>query len=57
MLELVAAGLQNSEIAGRLFLSVKTVDSHLASILRKLGARTRREAAVTAASRGLVEVR
>jgi DNA-binding CsgD family transcriptional regulator/tetratricopeptide (TPR) repeat protein len=57
VLELVAAGLQNSEIAGRLFLSVKTVDSHLASILRKLGARTRREAAVTAASRGLVEAR
>jgi DNA-binding CsgD family transcriptional regulator len=57
VLALVAEGLQNSEIAGRLFLSVKTVDTHVASILRKLGVRSRGEASVAAMSRGLLEPR
>jgi len=57
VLALVAEGLQNSEIAARLFLSVKTVDSHVASILRKLNVRSRGEASVAAVSRGLLEGR
>ncbi len=40
---LAVAGLQNREIAARLFMSVKTVEAHLTRIYRKLGVRTRVE--------------
>jgi DNA-binding NarL/FixJ family response regulator len=40
---LAVRGLQNREIAGRLFMSVKTVEAHLTRIYRKLGVRTRVE--------------
>ena len=53
MLRLVADGLRNREIADRLFLSTKTVDHHVSAILRKLGTRTRGEAAVRALQLGL----
>jgi DNA-binding NarL/FixJ family response regulator len=42
---LVAAGKRNREIAGDLFVSVKTVESTLRSIFRKLGIRSRVELA------------
>jgi DNA-binding CsgD family transcriptional regulator len=45
VLALIAEGLRNTEIAGRLFISAKTVDHHVSAILAKLGARTRGEAA------------
>lgn len=42
---LVAAGQTNKEVAGELFLSVRTVESHLSRIYRKLGLRSRTELA------------
>jgi DNA-binding CsgD family transcriptional regulator len=44
VLDLVAAGSTNAEIATRLFVSPKTVEQHVSAILAKLGTRTRREA-------------
>jgi DNA-binding CsgD family transcriptional regulator len=41
--ELVAAGKTNREVANTLFISVKTVDSNLTRIYRKLGVRSRTE--------------
>jgi len=54
VLPLLAAGLRNREIGARLFLSPRTVDHHVAAILRKLGARTRGEAASEAVRLGLL---
>jgi DNA-binding CsgD family transcriptional regulator/tetratricopeptide (TPR) repeat protein len=53
VLRLVVDGLRNAEIAERLYLSVKTVDHHVSAILRKLGVRSRGEAATTAVTQGL----
>ncbi len=50
VLELVAQGLANKEIATALFISEATVKVHIRHILEKLGVRTRTEAAVIAAS-------
>ncbi len=42
---LLADGLSNKEIGGRLFISVHTVDSHVRSILNKLGVNSRAQVA------------
>jgi len=48
VLELVAQGLSNANIAAHLYLSTRTVDHHVSSILQKLGAVTRAEAVAVA---------
>ncbi len=53
VLALLNEGLQNSQIARRLVVSVKTVEHHVEAILRKLGAKTRADARTTATSLGI----
>ena len=55
VLDLVAAGRSNRQIAGDLYISEKTVGVHVSSILRKLEVSSRGEAAAAAHRLGLVE--
>jgi len=54
VLQMLASGLANKEIAARLAISEHTVKFHVASILGKLGAGTRTEAVALGIRRGLV---
>jgi DNA-binding CsgD family transcriptional regulator len=54
VLELVAAGLTNADIAQHLYISEKTVGHHVSAILQRLDVRTRTQAVTVARRRGLL---
>lgn len=54
VLRLIALGHTNAEIATMLFVSVRTVENHRSSLMRKLGLRTRAELVRHANDTGLV---
>lgn len=56
VLALLARGHKNAEIAEKLFITERTVKFHVSSIMRKLGAENRTEAASIAAQRGLIQL-
>ena len=55
VLRLLGQGYTNAQIASQLVVSVRTVDSHVAAVLGKLGAASRREAAARAAELGVLD--
>ncbi|WP_460689743.1 response regulator [Nesterenkonia suensis] len=54
LLELLATGLSNQQIARQLFISVATVKTHLVHIYQKLGADNRTAAVREASARGII---
>jgi DNA-binding CsgD family transcriptional regulator len=54
VLELLSADMTNAQIANELFLTVRTVDHHVSSILTKLGVESRGNAKSAAESLGMV---
>jgi DNA-binding NarL/FixJ family response regulator len=54
VLHLLALGYANQEIAGRLFISVRTVDTHRAHIMLKLDLDTRAELVMFALANGVI---
>jgi DNA-binding NarL/FixJ family response regulator len=56
VLQLMAQGLQNKEIAAQLVISERTVKFHVSAILSKLGAGNRTEAVTMAVQQGLISL-
>ena len=57
VLEQMATGRSNQEIADTLYVAVDTTRNHVSSILRKLDSHSKLQAVVTAARRGLIDLR
>lgn len=55
VLKLLQTGMQNKEIAEKLFISAKTVDHHISSILVKLNVSTRAKAVIEALTLGILK--
>jgi len=56
VLQLIAQGLSTPEVGAALFISVKTVKNHLASIYAKLDSRDRTQAVVRAVKMGIIHL-
>jgi len=56
VLQEVAAGHRNRDIAGRLFITEETVKVHVKHIMEKLGAKDRTEAVAIALRRGIIQL-
>ena len=56
VLQLIADGLSTTEVAANLYISVKTVKNHLASIYQKLDTRDRTQAVLQAVRMGIVRL-
>ena len=57
VLQLIAEGASTTEVAARLFISVKTVKNHLASIYQKLDSRDRTQAVIHGVRMGIIKLR
>jgi DNA-binding NarL/FixJ family response regulator len=56
VLQLVAEGLRNKEIAAQLFISEETIQGHVKNIMSKLNAHDRTEAVTVAIRRGILHI-
>ena len=56
VLQLIADGLSPTELAGSLYISVKTVKNHLTSIYQKLDSRDRTQAVLRAVRMGIIRL-
>lgn len=56
VLQLIADGFSTTEVAEKLFISLKTVKNHLASIYQKLDSRDRTQAVVRAVRMGIISL-
>src|SRR4051812_8426426 len=56
VLQLIAEGFSTTEVAANLFISVKTVKNHLASVYQKLDSRDRTQAVLRAVRMGIIRL-